>query len=126
MERREITAEERDALLRFLKLQLSLEELLAELRGMVEIQFLPTERRFTSHFFLVEPPIVVEAADIDRTVSACRAGTIDEKSVVRWATMLLLNDAYVWEEENDAIADALSDLSVNGVRRKEPGAARIP
>ncbi|MGC2639509.1 MAG: hypothetical protein WA294_20160 [Acidobacteriaceae bacterium] len=116
MQPREITAEERNALVKFLKLEISLEALLGELDGMVEIQFLPAERRLTSHLLPAEPPILVHAADIDQAVSACRAGVIDERSLVRWATMLLLNDAYLGEDDNDAIVDALNELSIGGLR----------
>jgi hypothetical protein len=30
--------------------------------------------------------------------------------------MLLLNDAYLWEDDNDAIVDALNELSIGGLR----------
>lgn len=116
MQSREITAEERNALFKFLKLEISLEALLGELHGMMEIQFLPAERRLTSHLLPAEPPILVDVADIDRAISACRAGAIDERSLVRWATMLLLNDAYLWEDDDDAIVDALNELSIGGLR----------
>ncbi|HEY6446668.1 MAG TPA: hypothetical protein VIY53_09430 [Acidobacteriaceae bacterium] len=116
MQSREITAEERNALVKFLKLEISLEALLGELHGRMEIQFLPAERRLTSHFLPAKPPILVDAADIDRAISACRAGAIDERSLERWATMLLLNDAYLREDDNDAIVDALNELSIGGLR----------
>ena len=86
---------------------------------MLEIDFLPTERRFISHFELVEPPIRVTPADLDHAISAFRAGRIDDSTLVRWATMLVLNDAYAWEEDDDATADALHELSIGGIRRWE-------
>jgi hypothetical protein len=45
-------------------------------------------------------------------------GALSERELVRWATMLLLNDAYVWGSENggeEEIADALNDLSLRGI-----------
>jgi hypothetical protein len=74
MDRRVVSEQERSALERFLRLEISLERLLAELHGMVEIQFLPTERRFTSHFEPLEPPIRVGSADINRAIAAIPLG----------------------------------------------------
>jgi hypothetical protein len=116
MERRPISEQERSALEGFLRLEVSFEQLLAELDGMIEIQFLPTQRLFTSHFELVEPPIRVGPADVDRAISAYRTGTIDDRTLVRWATMLILNDAYLWDEDDDETVDALHELSIGGIQ----------
>jgi len=83
---------------------------------MVEITFSPTLRRFTSHFELVEPPIWVSSADLDRAVLAYKSGAIDDAKLMRWATMLVLNDAYFWDEDDESTADALHELSIGGIQ----------
>ncbi|HEX5236072.1 MAG TPA: hypothetical protein VFW25_12160 [Silvibacterium sp.] len=120
MERRNITPGERDALHRFLKLDLSFDNLLIDVHGMIEIDILSAERRFTSHFYLVEPPLRVAKSDIELAIQEGQSGRLSERDLVRWATMLLLNDAYVWEgEDEDEIADALNDLSFGGLELYE-------
>jgi len=112
VERRDITDEEREALHRFLRLEILLEELLPALHGMVEIEFLPTQRRSTSLFNLVEPPLQVVKAHIENALEKRRSGKISERDIVRWSTFILLDDAYVWEgPDEDEIGDALNDLS---------------
>ena len=124
VERKDITVEERNALLRFLKLELSFDGLLAELHGMVEIEFLPTKRILTSHFNLVGPPIPVTKADVERAVNARKSEQVSEREIVRWATMLAMNDAYVWEgPDEDEIVDALNNLSIGGIELYERGRA---
>jgi hypothetical protein len=48
--RRQLTPEERDLLAEFAQFQIGLEELTLKLRGMLELNFSPEERRFTSYF----------------------------------------------------------------------------
>jgi hypothetical protein len=120
VERREITDEEREALQRFLRCEISLEALLLELHGMVEIEFLSTVRRLTSHFNLVEPPIRVAKTDVDNAIAKRRSGALTERDLVRWATGIVLNDTYLWEgEDEDEISDALNDLSLGGLELYE-------
>jgi hypothetical protein len=118
LERRAIRNDERELLVRFAHLDITLDELLHQLDGMVELTFGSTERRFTAHWLLVEPGIKVESAEIERAVINVRDGLLSEQDLVRWATMLLLNDAYVWGSEDDGdeeISDALNDLSIGGL-----------
>jgi hypothetical protein len=45
-------------------------------------------------------------------------GRLGERDLVRRATMIVLNDAYVWgsdEDGDDEISDALKDLSFGGL-----------
>jgi hypothetical protein len=127
MEAREITQEEREALHRFLKLELSFHGLLSELHGMVEIEFLPTKRVLKSHFKLVEPPVPVTKSDVRNAVNARKSDKISEREIVRWATMLVMNEAYVWKgQDEDEIGDALNDLSIGGIelyQRNRPSTA---
>ena len=83
------------------------------------MRFLGHVRRFTSHFELVELPIFVHPADLNRAISAYQSGTMDDTTLMRWATMLVLNDAYLWDENDEPTADALHELSTSGFRGRE-------
>jgi hypothetical protein len=125
VERRDITDDEREALHRFLKSEISFEKLLNDLHGMLKIEFLPAQRRQSSYFNLVAPPVLVSKGDVENAISKRRSGGITEGDLIRWATTILLYDAFVWEgEDEDEIVDALNDLSIGGLelyeRNKKP------
>jgi hypothetical protein len=125
MERRDITDGEREALHRFLRFEISLEELLFELHGMVEIAFLSTERRFTSFFNLADPPVHVAKTDVENAIRLKRSGVATERDLIRWATAIILNEAYVWEgPDEDEISDALNHLSLGGLALYEKNLAQ--
>jgi hypothetical protein len=118
VERRAIRPEERESLVRFARLELSLDELFRQTNGMLELDFDSGIRRFTSHFLFVDHGIRIQSADIDRALSMRREGLLSEKDLVRWATMLIMNDAYIWGSEDDGddeISNTLNDLSIGGL-----------
>jgi len=83
---------------------------------MIHLEFGVLERRFTSYFLLVEPGVTIDRADVRRAFQFRREGTLSESDLIRWATMLILNDAYVWDEDNEEIPDTLSELSIGGTK----------
>lgn len=115
MKPRAITEQERAALEQFLKLQLSLDDLLLKFDGMLELDFLPTQRVLTSHLLPAEPPIPVARRDLERAISMRRSGEIDDRRLVRWATMIMLNDCFLWDEEDDELAESLPEISLDGL-----------
>jgi hypothetical protein len=117
MERRDIRAEEREALAEFARLKITLTELYRCLNGMIDLEFGPTERRFTSYYLLVNPGIEVVKADVDRALAMRQDGSLSESDLVRWATMLSVNDAYVSDEDDEEISNALWDLSFGGMQQ---------
>ena len=71
-------------------------------------------RTATGNFRLPEPGILVTRGHIENALERKRFGLITERDLVIWATVLLLNDAYVWDPaDEDLIADWLNDISVN-------------
>jgi hypothetical protein len=61
-----------------------------------------------------EPGIVITREHIANALERKRFGLITERDLVVWATVLLLNDAYVWDAaDEDLIADWLNDISLN-------------
>ena len=80
--RRPIRPDERELLVRFAHVDLSLDELLSRLDGMVELEFGPSQRRFTAHWLLVDPGIRIVRADIECAVAKRIDGTLSERDLV--------------------------------------------
>ena len=65
-------------------------------------------------FRMPEPGIVITREHISNALERKRFGLISERDLVHWATILLLNDAYVLDPgDEDLIADWLNDISLN-------------
>jgi hypothetical protein len=57
---------------------------------------------------------VISREHIAHALEQKRLGRITERDLVHWATILLLNDAYVLDPgDEDLIAEWLNDISVN-------------
>jgi len=110
-----MTAQERVALEQFLRLQLSLEDLLLKLDGMLELDFFSNRRVLTSRLLPAEPPILVGRDDLHKAILMWRQGQIDDRRLVRWATMIVLNDCFLWDEDDDQLADSLHQISIGNL-----------
>jgi len=111
-------------LIQFANCEISLEELLARLHGMIEIDFGPTERRLTSHYLVPIPGIRIELSHIRTAISKNATGEISNEGLKNWATMLLLADAYECEgPDEEKIADKLHELSLPQIFLKKTGQA---
>jgi len=74
-----------------------------------------TQRR-TAHnrFPIPEPGIVITREHISNALERRRFGLVSERDLVQWATILLLNDAYVFDSgDEDLIAEWLNDISLH-------------
>ncbi len=118
-----LTPNQLEALRNFATLDISEEELRRRLAGVFEIHFEPmhangegpAQRRIVSGSFrMPEPGIVISRAHIANALEQKRLGNITERDLVHWATILLLNDAYVLDPgDEDLIADWLNDISLH-------------
>jgi len=74
-----------------------------------------TQRRSANNRFPIpEPGIVISREHISNALERKRFGLISERDLVYWATILLLNDAYVFDPgDEDLIAEWLNDISFN-------------
>ena len=115
---REITGAERELLRRFAKLQISVDGLMSAFAGVFEFEFSEDARKFSSNLYLVEPGIEVTLDDIRHAVEYEAIGVISAHELCRWATMLRLNEAFVWNYENDFVVDALDVLSMPKLFKK--------
>src|SRR5438874_1340517 len=111
--RRAPTRNERKALEKFARLEISLEELKRRLGEMLAFNFGKEERRLTSYFLLAQPGVRVEKKYIQAAMGKHARGEISTEQLADWATMLLLNDAYDWQgPEEEEIAAWLNDISL--------------
>jgi hypothetical protein len=118
-----LTSVQMDALRRFALFEISEEELRRSLAGVFEFSFEPVartadgsviRRTATGHFRMPEPGIVITREHIAHALDQRRLGLIRERDLVHWATILLMNDAYVLDPgDEDLIAEWLNDISVN-------------
>ncbi|HEY2466604.1 MAG TPA: hypothetical protein VGI45_02030 [Terracidiphilus sp.] len=108
---------------RYALFEVGMEEMLRSMAGAFDISFEvkeqaaagATQRRSANNRFPIpEPGIVITREHISNALEHKRFGLISERDLVYWATILLLNDAYVFEPgDEDLIAEWLNDISFN-------------
>ena len=112
-----------EMLRRFALFEVSRDEMLRALAGAFDVNFDPkeesdkgiTQRRSANNRFPIpEPGIVITREHISNALEHKRFEMISERDLVYWATILLLNDAYVFDPgDEDMIAEWLNDISFN-------------
>lgn len=118
-----LTDEQMDVLRRYALFEVGLDEMLRSMEGAFDINFdlkegsgaSMTQRRSANNRFPIpEPGIVITREHISNALERKRFGLISERDMVYWATVLLLNDAYVFDPgDEDLIAEWLNDISFN-------------
>ena len=126
-----LTPNQMEALRQFAQLEIGEEELQRRLAGVFEVQFEPRielhfepptataagrhqERTVRGFFRMPEPGIVITRDHVSNALERKRFGLLTERDLVHWATILLLNDAYVLDPgDEDLIAEWLNDISLN-------------
>lgn len=118
-----LSEEQLDVMRRFALLEIGVEEMRRSLAGVFEVNFAPKEeaggvltQRRTAHnrFPIPEPGIIITREHISNALERKRFGLITEQELVQWATILLLNDAYVFDPgDEDLIAEWLNDISLH-------------
>ena len=118
-----LSQEQLDVLRRYALFEVSLEDMLRSMSGAFDFNFDPnqqnrsavTQRRSANNRFPIpEPGIVITREHISNALERKRFGLVTERDLVQWATVLLLNDAYVFDPgDEDLIADWLNDISFN-------------
>jgi hypothetical protein len=111
-----------EALRKFASLEIREAELRLRLAGVFDVQFeaVPAaaegrspRRAAGGNFRMPEPGIVISRQHIANALEQKRLGRITERDLVHWATILLLNDAYVLDPgDEDVIAEWLNDISI--------------
>lgn len=99
---------------RFASFEAGVEDVRDTLAGVFEFDLETEHKTATTSFRMPEPGIVITRDHIARALEQKRLGLISERDLVHWATILLLNDAYVLDPgDEDLIADWLNDISVH-------------
>src|ERR1035441_6092976 len=103
-----------EALRRFAALEIDVEALRTALIGVFEFELERSRRSSMTHFRMPEPGIAITRGHLSNALDKKRVGEISERELVYWATILLLNDAYVLDPgDEDLIAEWLNDISMN-------------
>jgi hypothetical protein len=101
-----------DVLRRFAIFEASMEEVQSTLRGVFRFDFERGVRTAETLFRVPEPGVLITRGHVETALNLKRHGKISEPDLALWATMLLVNDAYELDpEDEDFIAEWLSDLS---------------
>lgn len=109
-----LTAHQQDVLRRFAWFQADLAEFRAAMTGVFEFQLQRGRRSAHTFFRMPEPGIAITREHIGNALEQKRLGKITERDLVNWATLLLLNDAYVLNPgDEDLIAEWLNDISLH-------------
>lgn len=118
-----LTETQLDVMRRFALLEIGVDEMRRSLEGVFEVHFEPREeadgnvtQRRTAHnrFPIPEPGIVITREHISNALERRRFGLVSERDLVQWATILLLNDAYVFDPgDEDLISEWLNDISLH-------------
>jgi hypothetical protein len=109
-----LTAHQQDVLRRFAWMETTVEELRSAMTGVFEFELQRGQRAARTWFRMPEPGIAITRRHIENALNRKREGKIEERDLVNWATLLLLNDAYVLEPgDEDLIAEWLNDISLH-------------
>ncbi len=109
-----LTAHQQEVLRRFSWFDADLEELRLAMVGVFEFDLQRGHRAARTSFRMPEPAIAITRAHIENALDRKREGKITERDLVDWATLLLLNDAYVLDPGDEAlIAEWLNDISLH-------------
>jgi hypothetical protein len=118
-----LSDEQMNVLQRYAMFEAGLDEMLRSMKGAFDIDLdaqeetgpgITQRRSANNRFPIPEPGIVITRNHISNALERKRFGLITERDLVYWATVLLLNDAYVFDPgDEDLIADWLNDISFN-------------
>jgi hypothetical protein len=116
-----LTDPQLDVLRRFAWFDAGIVELRRTLTGVFEfhLELQPVggalhRRSAAGRFRLPEPGIVITREHIANALERRRFDLVSERDLAEWATILLINDAYVLDPaDEDLIAEWLNDISVN-------------
>lgn len=108
-----LTAHQQDVLRRFAMMEASVEDLRSAMTGVFEFDLQRGHRAARTWFRMPEPDAITRR-HLENALNRKREGKIEERDLVEWATLLLLNDAYVLDPgDEDLIAEWLNDISLH-------------
>ena len=72
--------------------------------GLLEFNLEPETRTSSGHFKVPEPGVLITRDHISAALDQRRLGLMTESDLVYWATMILLNDAYEIDPQDDRVS----------------------
>lgn len=109
-----LTALQQQVLRRFAWMDAGVKELRETMAGVFEFELQRGRRGARTCFRMPEPGIAITRRHLENALTRKREGKISERDLVEWATVLLLNDAYVLDPgDEDMIAEWLNDMSLH-------------
>jgi len=118
-----LTPNQLEALRRFASFEIGVVDMREALIGVFDFSLearartadgISLRRAANTHFRVPEPGIAITRHHIANALELKRKGLIEERDLVTWATVLMLNDAYVLDPgDEDLIAEWLNDISLN-------------
>ena len=110
-----LSSEQMDFLKRFVLLEARMEDIREVLDGVFDFDFIGQSRIASTRFRVPEPGVLVTRNHILHAVERRKLGTLSEQELIFWATMLLLNDAFELDpNDQDFVAEWLNEVSFNG------------
>jgi hypothetical protein len=107
-----LTPEQLEVLRRFSVFQADIDDVRRSLAGIFEFDFDSKQRIANTHFRVPEPGILVTRDHIASALEREERGQISQQELIGWATMLLLNDAYQPDpQDEDFVAEWLNRMS---------------
>ena len=108
----ELSSDQLAVLHRFLVFRAGTADIRGSLSGLFEFELDPERRTASSYFQLPEPGILVTRDHIANALERERQGDISQRELIDWATMLLLNDAYQPDpNDEEFVAEWLNRIS---------------
>lgn len=113
---RQLTAGEFKCLERFATFEISLEQLRSCLRYVIKFDFdaeaQAGKRWMENNFIAPEQGVRITKWHLENALTKKRNGDITDQQLIEWATMLLMNHGYEFDQKDeDLIADWLNDIS---------------
>lgn len=113
---RRLTEQEIKCLERFAVFEISLDQLRSCLRHVMKFDFDADahegKRWMENNFIAPEPGVLITEWHIENALTKKRNRDITDGQLVEWATMLLMNHGYDFDEKDeDLIAEWLNDIS---------------
>ena len=109
---RNLTAVQLEAFTQFAAMEVGLPELRNALGDLFQFDFGERARNMEEHFAAPTPGVLIQRRHIAHAVDMLQAGKISRRTMMEWATVLLLSNAFELDSsDEDFIAERLNDLS---------------
>ena len=109
---RNLTTVQLEAFTQFAAMEVGLPELRNALGDLFEFDFGEGVRKMEEHFATPTPGVLIQRRHIAHAMDMLQAGKIARQTMMEWATVLLLSNAFELDSsDEDFIAEHLNDLS---------------